>query len=215
MTTPRHLWSGDWERDSAARAEELASRARLQIEQPAPEPALAPAREPASPGAGLAAVLRALVAALMALLRAVGAGLRALGAGLRRLQPRAVLLAALVAAIVVGAAFGLSALVGGGPPNFAAQSVASLREADALLGVQLSTPPNGGVVIATLEPGGPAELAQLDPGDVVSAVGNHPIEDAADIADAFRHLQPGSQVTVQVSRGSSIIATRVSLAGHP
>src|ERR1700733_10613841 len=40
MSGPKHLWSGDWEQESAAASEDLAGR---RIEPPEPEPSIAPA----------------------------------------------------------------------------------------------------------------------------------------------------------------------------
>jgi S1-C subfamily serine protease len=205
MTSPRHLWSGDWERDSASRADELAARERLQSEQPLEQPVSAPAPEERPPSP--------LRSALPAVLAALARALRAVGAGLRQLNPRAVLLVLIVAGVVVAGAFGLSALFGGSSSN--SHEPVSLRAADALFGVQLSTPPNGGVVIATVVPGGPAESAGLDPGDALTAIDNRPVSGAGDVAAAVGGLRAGGQAVLQVSRGSSIISTLVTLTGHP
>jgi membrane-associated protease RseP (regulator of RpoE activity) len=155
-------------------------------------------------GTRVAQLLRAAFAALATLMRGVAAGLR-------RVNPRAVLLAALIAAIVVAGAFGLSALFGGGTSKAGGPTSASLRAADALLGVQLSTPPNGGVVIATETRGGPAELAGLDPGDLMTGIDNRPVDGSGDVASALSGLHEGDQVAIQVSRGSAIITTLVTL----
>jgi hypothetical protein len=56
MSAPRHLWSGDWEQDSAAHAEELARRNAQRDAEPPEEEA---PREPRSAGAAADAVTRA------------------------------------------------------------------------------------------------------------------------------------------------------------
>lgn len=203
MSSPRHLWSGEWERDSASHEAELATRERLQIEEPAAAPAAVEHSDarPAGDRAGW-------------LLGALGAGFRAIAAlfrGLRRLNPRAVLLAVIIAAIVVAGAFGINALFGGG--SSASKGEASLQAADALFGVQLSTPPGRGIVIETISPTGPAAFAGLEPGDELTAIDNRPVSDANSVAAAVKNLHPGEQAVLGVSRGSAIITTLLTLTG--
>jgi hypothetical protein len=201
MSSPRHLWSGEWERDSASLEAELAARERLTVEQP---PELSHRPVPEEP-----IRTRSWVSDLLAALRS-GAG--ALVAGIRRLNPRALLLAAIIAVIVVAGALAINALVDGGSSKHSANE-ASLAAADRLFGVQLSTPPNRGVVIETVKPGGPAELAGLDPGDTLTAINNHAVSDANGVATAVRGLHIGGQAVLQVSRGSAIITTLLTLNG--
>ena len=80
--------------------------------------------------------------------------------------------------------------------------------------VQLSTPPNSGVVIGTVRPGGPAELAGLNPGDTLTAIDNRPVSDANSVAAAVKNLRGGDQAVLQVSRGSAIITTLLT-TGNP
>jgi S1-C subfamily serine protease len=178
-------------------------RERLQIEQSVAPPIAAPGPDDAPRSSLLLSALRAALTAL-----------RAVGAGLRRLNPRAVLLVLIVAGVVVAGALGLNALFGGSASSANHEPV-SLRAADALFGVQLSTPPNGGVVIATVVPGGPAESAGLDPGDTLTAIDNRPVSGASDVASAANGLRAGGHAVLQVSRGSAIITTLVTLTGHP
>jgi membrane-associated protease RseP (regulator of RpoE activity) len=201
MSSPRHLWSGDWERDSASLEAELSARERLQVEQP---PELPPPSAPDEP-----ARTRSWLADAAA---AVRSGIAALIAGLRRLNPRAVLLAVIIAGVVVAGAFAINALFGGSSSKGGATE-ASLTAADRLFGVQLSTPPNHGVVIETVNPGGPAELAGLDPGDTLTAINNRPVSDANSVATAVKGLHTGGQAVLQVSRGSAIITTLLTLRG--
>jgi membrane-associated protease RseP (regulator of RpoE activity) len=202
MTSPRHLWSGEWERDSASLEAELAARERLQVE----DSDAGPAGVDAPPEASEYTPLGSRIAA------AIGAAFAALFRGLRRLNPRAVALALIVAAVVVAGAFALNAIFGGSSKHGGAE--ASLSTADALFGVQLSTGPNRGVVIETVRPGGPAELAGLDPGDALTAIDNRPVSDANSVAAAVKDLHVGNEAVLQVSRGSAIISTLLTLT-HP
>src|ERR1700747_737627 len=99
MTTPRHLWSGDWMRESESAAEEMERRREgfQPGEPPVDEPPAEPGREP---------LLKRAAMAVLAFLRSVrGAtarGLAAAVARLRTISPRQVGLVAL--ATIAGAA---------------------------------------------------------------------------------------------------------------
>lgn len=203
MSPPRHLWSGDWERDSASLEAELGTRERLPYVPDETEPQVAEAPERIPLSARTAPARRGFRGAVAAV-----------AAGLRRINPRALALAAIIAVIVVAGALAINAVLGGGSSNNSNRE-ASLRAADALFGVQLSTPPNRGVVIGTVTPGGPAEVAGLDPGDTLTAIDNRPISDANSVAAAVKNLPSNDQAILQVSRGSSIITTLLTLTGHP
>jgi S1-C subfamily serine protease len=202
MTSPRHLWSGEWERDSASLEAELAARERLEVEES--EAALGAVHAPPEDSEYTPFASR--------LAAAIGSAFAALFRGLRRVNPRAIALAVIVAAVVVAGAFAINALVGGSSKHGGAE--ASLSAADALFGVQLSTPPNRGVVIETVRPGGPAELAGLDPGDTLTAIDNRPVSDANSVATAVKDLHVGNEAVLQVGRGSAIITTLLTLT-HP
>src|SRR5436305_9051515 len=79
MTAPRHLWSGDWRRESAEAAEELARR-RATSHEPADPQRLSPSQPSRpSPWARALAQARSLsvpaaVATAVAVLLAAGAG---------------------------------------------------------------------------------------------------------------------------------------------
>jgi hypothetical protein len=104
MSAPRHLWSGDWEEDSAAHAEALARRNALRSVEPSPEEAApappVPARRAANPspaaaatpprsgptiGQWLAKLALGLGRLLVGILRFVGLAVLALAGGLRAL----------------------------------------------------------------------------------------------------------------------------------
>jgi S1-C subfamily serine protease len=203
MSSPRHLWSGDWERDSASLEAELGTHERLPYvpDEAEPDVAEAPERTPLSARTAPAR-------------RGFRGAVAAAAASLRRINPRALALAAIIAVIVVAGALAINSLVGGGSSN-SSKGEASLRAADALFGVQLSTPPNHGVVIGTVTPGGPAEAAGLDPGDTLTAIDNRPISDASSVAAAVKDLPSNDQAILQVTRGSTIITTLLTLTGHP
>ncbi len=58
----------------------------------------------------------------------------------------------------------------------------------------------GGALVESIVPGGPAEIAGLAPGDVIIAIGEHRITDAAGLSSAISRLRPGDPVALSVWR---------------
>lgn len=223
MSSPRHLWSGDWESDSAAVTEELGRRRQGTAPpvEPRPEPpAPARARRPA-----LASNLlwlrrqasaaregeRALRQRAREAARARAASARP--AGRRRL--RIVLLAGLVGLLSAAIAYGVvTLLAGSGGPT-----VTSAGTAQAWLGVDLTRDPFGnGVIIADVAPGGPAQTAGLAPGDLITAIDGKPASTLGAVSSALHGLHAGSQVEIQYTLGLAIpgsFTTHATLAAEP
>lgn len=203
MTSPKHLWSGDWESDSESAAAERARRRAQALAAPPPPPPAPPA------GPSLAARVRAL---LSAMLRAIGrglqGGLRAIRSA-RRPRFRVVALVGLTALVVVGAAYGLSRIGGSETP-------ASLASGPApWLGVQLESYPSGAVVVATVIPGSPAAAAGLRPGDVITQFDGRPVVAPVNVTEGVDVLHAGDTVQMQVQRGSSTFTAQATLAPRP
>jgi S1-C subfamily serine protease len=119
------------------------------------------------------------------------------------------LLIALAAVIVAGVAYGLAQIGGSGG------SSANLSTGQPWLGVELSQPPGGGVIVGRVFPGGPGERAGIQPGDVVMAVGNQAVSSPADVESAIDNLRPGERVSLTVLRGANSYTTFVRLGGRP
>ncbi|MGA2924873.1 MAG: PDZ domain-containing protein [Solirubrobacteraceae bacterium] len=221
MTSPKHLWSGDWQQESESAARERAARAlearrsaqqRLQPQLPPPADdrdkrvaaLLAALRATRAAGRARVAALRAAVS------RRLGRLARALRSLRRSIRPRLVVLVALAALLIAGGAYGLSALT-----SSSSSSPAAASERAPWLGVQLEGLPTGGVVIALVQPGGPGELAGLEPGDVLTAIDNRTVNTVADVQRAGAGLRAGDMSEVQVSRGSTIYTANVTLAARP
>jgi membrane-associated protease RseP (regulator of RpoE activity) len=216
MSSSRRLWTGDWERDSALRAEELAERRRQRAEQPAPAPAPEPETVAAgdhrslvaSIAAAVVAVVEAVGAAVLAVLRLLRSAARRTVSLVRRANARVAAVAALVLALVVALAFGLSALFGGSSsPGSAPVSAAALNEAQRWLGVQLVPLARGGVAIETVSQNGTGAAAGLEPGDVLSQIDGHSIFTVSDAARAIDAMSPGDQAVIVINRGSEIYST--------
>jgi S1-C subfamily serine protease len=112
--------------------------------------------------------------------------------------------------IVVGVAFGLSAVVGG-----TNESSAGTAAAPAWLGLQMESLTNGSVVVASVVPGSPAAQAGLQPGDVITEIQSRPVGAPIDVTEAVDALRPGDTVDIQVVRGADRYTTQVKLARRP
>jgi S1-C subfamily serine protease len=82
------------------------------------------------------------------------------------------------------------------------------RSGRAFLGIEIATTVLApGVVVARVEPKGPAARAGLRPGDVIVSVDGKPTRTADDLAAVLATLQPGQEATLKVLRPDSSRAT--------
>jgi S1-C subfamily serine protease len=81
--------------------------------------------------------------------------------------------------------------------------------------MQISTVQNVGAVIQTVQLGSPADIAGLDPGDIIQTVNRHTITAAGQIQGAVRDLKAGDAVQISIDRGSTLFATVAQFAGQP
>ena len=72
-----------------------------------------------------------------------------------------------------------------------------------------------GAVITRVVPGGPADQAGLQQGDVITAVNGQAVTGPADIAGVFDPEPVGSEVLLQIERGGQLQTVGVILAGRP
>jgi membrane-associated protease RseP (regulator of RpoE activity) len=218
MTSPKHLWSGEWARESEYSADEMARRrdALLAGEPPVDEAPTEPEREPRTP-----LVVRAwavLVAAWRSLVAGTGRSLAAIGARLRTISARQVGLTLL--ATVAGAAVALgAAALAGGSGNHSPTSGAGATSGHAWLGVQtVSQMGAGGPTVLVVDAGGPAQRAGVVPGDVITQIDGQPIQSPAALNAAVDSKAPGQQVQLLIDRyGQSLVlyATLGSSHGGP
>lgn len=83
------------------------------------------------------------------------------------------------------------------------------------LGMEIETLPPGAAVIETVALGSAGDKAGLNPGDVIIAINGRAITGAGDIASAIRGLPAGDQVPIQISHGSTLEQTEITLAAPP
>jgi putative serine protease PepD len=87
--------------------------------------------------------------------------------------------------------------------------------ARAWLGVELRSLPQGGVLVATVTPGGPAAGAGIRAGDVIAKVAGHAVTSVDDIAVALAEERPGSRVAIELQRAGSSRSVEVTLRELP
>jgi putative serine protease PepD len=84
----------------------------------------------------------------------------------------------------------------------------------AYLGVSTS-PGTGGVTVAAVTAGGPAETAGLKVGDVIVSVGGKQVSDPDQVAAAIQDRHPGDSIDVTVQRSGSSQTLSVKLGARP
>jgi S1-C subfamily serine protease len=210
MRAPKHLWSGDWRRDSADAAEEL-SRHRVRVDAAAPGPADAPpprrsltdrgvawlrARRPHRVPAAVVAVLVGLLsaAAAFAAVTVVTGGSGSARAGQARawLGVETVKLPSASSSLGSGGG-GLSPLSGGGGFGF----------------------PSGGAVISSVTPGSPAATAGLQPGEVITQIGGRRVGTPQELSTAIAAMHVGQRVAIQFYEGPLAYSAQLTLAARP
>jgi putative serine protease PepD len=84
----------------------------------------------------------------------------------------------------------------------------------AYLGVSTG-PGSGGVTVASVSGGGPAEAAGLRAGDVIVSVGGTRVTDPDDVSAAIQDRHPGEAVEIEVRRGGANETLNVTLGERP
>jgi len=68
-----------------------------------------------------------------------------------------------------------------------------------------------GAFVKTVQPGAPAERAQLKPYDVIRKVDGQPVENAADLVRKISGLAPGAETTLEIWRDKNTLEVKVKL----
>ncbi len=200
MSGPKHLWSGDWESDSARTAEDLAH---------APGPVFDAEPEPAAP----AAAARRWSRRQLAVALTTGVAAAALTVGL---------VSALggsspprthhgTAAAKHSGATAQRPTGGQAPISPCQQNPTACTKATPVVsgptadweGMEIVTSP-AGIVISTIHLGSAADRAGLEPGDAIEQINGHPISRVEQIRQDTARIAVGRQVLISVLRASSI-----------
>jgi S1-C subfamily serine protease len=80
---------------------------------------------------------------------------------------------------------------------------------------QLDTAVERGAILTTVEPGGPAERAGLEQGDIIVAAGDDAVEGVGDLLGALRRRAPGDRLELSVVRAGERLAIDATLGERP
>jgi putative serine protease PepD len=106
------------------------------------------------------------------------------------------------------------------PSNTVRQVVPRLARGESIdrgyLGVETSDAVDGGgAEVQTTVPGGPADNAGLQPGDIIQKVGGEDVDESSDVSAVIATRAPGDEVEVEVDRGGSTEKIKVKLGSRP
>jgi S1-C subfamily serine protease len=144
-------------------------------------------------------------------------------AHVRSFRPRGAVLMALVVLLSAGVGYAVvSSLAGSsngaasGTGKASAASSPAPTAAPAWLGVDtVDFPPLGGLMVVDVVPGSPADVAGLQPGDVITQIGNRPVQSPTDLESALAGMHPGQQIEIHYQLGPVSYTTRVTLRARP
>jgi Do/DeqQ family serine protease len=83
------------------------------------------------------------------------------------------------------------------------------------LASSLGLPNARGALVSSVQPGSPAERAGLKRGDVITAINGAPISDSNSLRNQIARTQPGTEVTLTISRDNREQQVRVTLGELP
>jgi S1-C subfamily serine protease len=131
-----------------------------------------------------------------------------------------ILVASVLSAVLAYAV--VSALVSDDPAQSPEQTASQGQQAStsstrpAWLGVDTtSSPVGGGALVMAVSPGSPANAAGLEPGDIITSLGNNTVQSPADIQSALSGLHAGQQVQIAYYRGPISLTTEATLTKRP
>jgi membrane-associated protease RseP (regulator of RpoE activity) len=211
MTGPKHLWSGDWESESARTADDLAT-APAPVFDPEPEPEPEP-RVTATRRWSRRQLAVALTTGIAAAAVTVGL-VTALNGPNHKPTPHNKVAAA-PATRTPGPTGGAAPITAcqQTPASCAPTAVASGPTAD-WMGMQIVTS-SGGVVISTVRLNSPADRAGFEPGDQIQQIAGHQVSNMDQVRRATAGVTLGKTMSIEVLRDSVNYAASMPLTARP
>jgi S1-C subfamily serine protease len=90
-----------------------------------------------------------------------------------------------------------------------------VRSGRAYLGVEVATVTGGGVLVAAVQSGGPADKAGIKPGDVIVSVDGKPTPSTDALTSVLAALRLGQRVPVVIARSGKRLTVTVTLGQQP
>ena len=88
-------------------------------------------------------------------------------------------------------------------------------QASAYLGVQIQPDDDGNLIISGITPGASADVAGVQEGDQLLALGGLKIESVGEVLDTVRSREIGEEMTIQVRRGETEMTVTATLQRRP
>jgi S1-C subfamily serine protease len=85
----------------------------------------------------------------------------------------------------------------------------------AYLGVQAGDVSSGGAVVLNVAPGGPADSARIQVGDIITAINGHSVADASALQIAIAGMAPRSDASLTIERNGTTMTVHVMLGTLP
>ncbi len=76
-------------------------------------------------------------------------------------------------------------------------------------------PATGGALVAGVLRRGPADLASIQPGDVILRINDAPVEGSAEMLNDIAAISPGSRIKLQLWRSGKLYVSEVTVARRP
>jgi membrane-associated protease RseP (regulator of RpoE activity) len=210
MSSHKHLWSGDWQRDS--------------IEPARPEPVSNEPPEPPASSPGRRSLSRRMLVtggAVVVLLAAVGVTLALTlgGSSSPNLQaPSAAVpttpLQVLPPQSAPHTVVPTQTVPQQATTQPAVQTQVTVGPTYGWLGMQISDTQSG-VTVVTVGPDSAADNAGVNPGDVIESINGTQIESIAQLQKATQGLKLGNRFQLSVDRGSTPVTMTATLTGRP
>jgi serine protease DegS len=89
------------------------------------------------------------------------------------------------------------------------------RDLSASLRAKLNAKTDFGIVVLAVMAGGPADMAGIRPGDIITHIGGQVVHDSAEAISAISHLQPGAMVRLRGTRFGEAFEFDSSVAKRP
>jgi serine protease Do len=92
---------------------------------------------------------------------------------------------------------------------------AGLQDLSPDIAAVMKLDPRAGALVSSVSPGGPADKAQIQPGDVLASVAGKPVHDGRDLIQETLAHDVGQVVQIEVIRGGRHYGTSVTLVARP
>jgi membrane-associated protease RseP (regulator of RpoE activity) len=229
MTGPKHLWSGDWERESASAAEDLGPLTPPGAPEVPPSGATEPIRRPRRSlttrqlGAFVAALIVAGAVVVLAVTlsdskstpsRTIAQSTFPFQVTPNGIVPNQTIPTPIVPTPTIPTPTTPTVPSPAGATQPPAPSRISNEPTVGWLGMEIVESPSG-EVIYTVPAGSLGEADGFEPGDVIGTVNGLQVESPRQLRAALTNVRLGSQVQIEISRGSTVITFGVKLTARP